>query len=276
MRNLNELQQDWDDLAKIDPMWAICSDPTKGQNKWEVAEFFATGKQQIQRVLETIHGLGVVLNNGTALDFGSGIGRLTQALAEEFSIVYGVDISPTMIEYANRFNRYGEKCRYILNTQDDLRVFNDNFFDFIYTYIVLQHMSSNLMLGYLTEFIRILSAGGVLMFQVPIQRLEMDTKKSYLKSLPLYHPKRVLNKLKGVSIGHNITDRYYKLRKMGIPQAWLYKIFGFRPDIQMHTLDEEAIRKLMLDLGANIVHVEKREDELSKMIWADFVITKST
>lgn len=276
MSKLTKLQQDWDDLAKIDPMWAIYSDPTKRQNKWEIAEFFATGKQQIRQVLETIHGLGVALNNGTALDFGCGVGRLTQALAEEFNMVYGVDISPTMIEYADRFNRFGERCRYILNTQDDLKVFNDNFFDFIYSYIVLQHMPPDLMLGYLTEFIRIIREGGILMFQVPIQRLEIDTNISYVKSLPIYHPRRVLNKLKGVSIGHNVTDRYYKLRKLGIPQAWLYKIFGFRPDIQMHTLDEEVIRKLMLHLGVDIVHLEKREDELSKMIWADFVITKPT
>jgi SAM-dependent methyltransferase len=274
MSKLNKLQQDWDDLAKIDPMWAICSDPTKDQNKWDVAEFFATGRQQIQRVLETIRGLDVVLNTGTALDFGCGVGRLTQALADEFNQVYGVDISPIMIERADQFNRFGEKCRYILNFQADLRIFNDNFFDFIYTYIVLQHMPPDLMLGYLNEFIRTLKAGGILMFQVPIQRLERDIKAAYLKSLPIYHPHRVLNKLKGMSIGHSVTDRYYKLRKLGIPETWLYKVFGFRPEIQMHTLDEGVIRNLMMDLGAKIIHFEKREDPLSKMLWADIAVAK--
>ena len=276
MSHLNKLQRDWDDLAKIDPLWAICSDPAKDQNKWDVAEFFATGEQQIRRVLETIRGLDVVLSTGTALDFGCGLGRLTQALAEEFDQVYGVDISPKMIEGANQFNRFGEKCRYILNSQEDLRVFDDRFFDFIYTYIVLQHMPPDLMLGYLREFIRTLKSGGVLMFQVPIQRLEMDTKKSYLKSLPIYHPRRVLNKLKGISIGHDVTDRYYKLRKLGIPETWLYKVFGFRPQIQMHTLDEEVISRLMMDLHVEKVHVEKREDQLSKMVWADFIVVNPT
>ena len=273
---INKLQKDWDDLAKIDPMWAICSDPTKLQNKWDAVEFFATGKQHILSVLETIRGLDVNLNTETALDFGCGMGRLTQALAEEFNQVYGVDISPTMIERANQFNKFGEKCRYILNSQEDLRIFNNNFFDFIYTYIVLQHMPSDLMQGYLREFVRILKPGGILIFQVPIQRLEIDTKKSYIKSLPIYHPHRVFNKLKGMSIGHDATDRFYKLRKFGIPEIWLYKVFGFRPEIQMHTLDEEVISKLMMDMHTNIVHIEKREDKLTNMLWAHFVVVNPT
>jgi SAM-dependent methyltransferase len=272
--SLDKLRQDWDDLAKVDPMWAICSDPTKQQGKWEVDEFFVTGKHQIRQALDTVDGLDVVLNTGTALDFGCGIGRLTQALAEEFDRVYGVDISPKMIERADQFNRFGEKCRYILNTQSDLQIFDDKFFDFIYTYIVLQHMPPDLMLGYLREFIRTLKASGILMFQVPIQRLEQDTKTIYLKSLPRYHPHRVINKLRGILVGHGLTDRYYRLRKLGIPKTWLYKVFGFRPEIQMHTLDEAVITKLIIDQGAEIVHIEKREDELSRMLCAEFIVVK--
>ncbi len=47
-----------------------------------------------------------------ALDFGCGVGRLTQALARHFNIVDGVDIAPSMIELANQFNRSGGRCRY--------------------------------------------------------------------------------------------------------------------------------------------------------------------
>jgi ubiquinone/menaquinone biosynthesis C-methylase UbiE len=274
MSKLEKLQQDWDDLAKIDPMWAICSDSAKMQNQWDTVEFFETGKRHIRSVLDTVANLDVVLNRGTALDFGCGMGRLTQALAEEFDCVYGVDISPTMIECADQLNQFREKCRYILNSQSDLQIFEDNLFDFIYTYIVLQHMPSELMMGYLKEFIRTLKAGGMLMFQVPIHRLEEDKKTIHLRSLPRHHPRRVMNKLKGFLIGHNSSDRYYKLRRIGISETWLYKVFGFRPEIQMHTLDESVIHELMRGQGVKIILVEKREDELTKMLVGEFVVVK--
>jgi SAM-dependent methyltransferase len=274
MNKIDKLQQDWDDLAKIDPMWAILSNPGKQQGIWDAEEFFATGRHQIRIVLDKIKGLGTILNTNAALDFGCGLGRLTQALAEEFDMVYGVDISAKMIESASQYNRFKKNCKYILNTKSDLQLFDDASFDFIYTYIVLQHMPPELMLGYLKEFIRILGIEGILMFQVPIQRLEHDTNKIYIKSLPKLHPHRVMNKLRGILIGHGLTDRYYRLRKLGISSTWLYKTLGFRPEIQMHTLDEVVVTNLMLEQGMQIVHIEKREDDLTKMLWAEFVAVK--
>jgi ubiquinone/menaquinone biosynthesis C-methylase UbiE len=274
MTKLAQLQRDWDDLATIDHMWAICSENDKQHEKWDLEEFFETGKLHIRKVLESVNGSDIPLNRGMALDFGCGIGRLTQALAQEFDIVYGVDIAPTMIERAKQVNRFGERCRYVLNAQDDLQVFDDNSFDFIYTYIVLQHMPPDLMLRYLQEFIRILRPKGVLIFQVPLQRLEQDEKKNYLSSLPKYHPARVTNKLKGVMVGHDITDRYYKLRRLGFSKIWLYKAFGLRPEIQMHTLSEDVITKFILAQGATIVHMIIKEDITAKMSDGQFTVVK--
>jgi SAM-dependent methyltransferase len=276
MNKLDKFQRDWDDLAKIDPMWAICSDPAMQHGKWNADDFFETGRRQIQQTLTALNDLDATPDKGTALDFGCGIGRLTQALAEEFDRVYGVDISPEMIERAGQFNRFPEKCIYVLHTRNDLQIFDTGIFDFIYTYIVLQHMPPDLMLGYLGEFVRILRPGGILVFQVPIQRLEYDAKKIHLISLPRYHPERVMNKLVGILLGHNLADRYYRLRRLGIPKAWLYERFGLRPEIQMHTLDEAVITRLMVDQGMKVVHIQKWEDEASKMVSAEFVVAKPT
>jgi SAM-dependent methyltransferase len=271
---LVKLQQDWDDLAKIDPMWAICSDPAKQQGKWPVTDFFTTGRHQLRNVLETIGSLGVVLSRGVALDFGCGLGRLTQALAEEFDRVYGVDISREMIERAERLNKFGEKCKYVVNPMGHLRIFDDDSFDFIYTDIVLQHMPPGLMLGYIREFIRTLKVEGILVFRVPIQRLDQDIETINLRRLPKYHPKRIWNKLRGLLVGHDQTDRYYRLAALGLSKSWLYNRFGFRPEIQMHTLDEAVIRKLIIERGAKLIKFEKQADELSKMLYATVIVLK--
>jgi 2-polyprenyl-3-methyl-5-hydroxy-6-metoxy-1,4-benzoquinol methylase len=120
-KKLNSLKKDWDDLAKIDPLWAIASDDTKSHGKWNPDEFFETGKNRVQKFFNIVNGSGVTFVPGTALDFGCGIGRLTQALAEKVDICYGIDISREMIDLARKNNRYGDRCKYILNERDDLQ-----------------------------------------------------------------------------------------------------------------------------------------------------------
>jgi len=278
MKELERLQQDWNALAEIDPMWAICSDPNKSHGGWSIDEFFRTGKDGIGHVLEMANSLGIPLKKGIVLDFGCGMGRLTQALAEEFETCYGVDISPKMIDLANRFNRFGDKCRYVVNPRNDLMLFADCFFDLIYTENVLQHMPPDLMKEYLKEFVRTLRPSGVLVFQVPIQRLVEDNRTQYLKSLPRYHPQRILNKLRGILIGHNITERYYRLRKLGFlrrlgfSKKWLYEKLGFRPNIPMYCLEESEINELIASTGAMTAHIAKfiDGDNLNAM----FVVVK--
>jgi SAM-dependent methyltransferase len=72
-----------------------------------------------------------------------------------------------MISQAKKFNRHKDRCVYLQNDRSDLVLFQDNFFDFIYTSIVLQHMRPEYSKAYLKEFLRVLSPGGLLVFQLP-------------------------------------------------------------------------------------------------------------
>ena len=83
-------------------------------------------------------------------------GRLTRVLCEHFDECVGVDIAPSMIRHARRFNQFEDRCRYVLNGADDLAVLPDDHFDFVYTYIVLQHMRPKYMKRYIAEFMRVL------------------------------------------------------------------------------------------------------------------------
>jgi SAM-dependent methyltransferase len=110
--------------------------------------------------------MGVAPRPERALDFGCGAGRLTQALAARFARCDGVDIAPSMIEVARRYNRFPDRCHYHLNTSSDLRDFADASFSFVYTVLVLQHMRPDYAKAYLREFLRVLAPGGLLVFQI--------------------------------------------------------------------------------------------------------------
>lgn len=147
-------------------MWAILTDPANKGNRWSPEEFFESGRQDIKKNLERLKSAGLPVSFGRALDFGCGIGRLTQALAEKFELVDGVDISESMIDRAKKLNRFPDRAFYHLNPREDLSLFPSNQYDFVYTLICLQHMPRSLQQKYIREFVRLLKPGvGILYFQ---------------------------------------------------------------------------------------------------------------
>jgi ubiquinone/menaquinone biosynthesis C-methylase UbiE len=160
-------QRYWDEQARTDPMWAILTDPEKRGRRWDPEEFFSSGVREIEIVMERAERLGLPVSRRRALDFGCGVGRLTQPLADYFDEVRGVDISPIMLEQARQFNRKGDRCQYVWNSAPNLRIFPDESFDFIYSRITLQHVPPRRVESYLKEFLRVLAAGGLLLFQLP-------------------------------------------------------------------------------------------------------------
>lgn len=160
---ITTLKDQWDTMGKENPLWAVLTDNAK----WKTEEFFLTGKKEIDILLQDITQMKIRIKCRRALDFGCGVGRLSQALAKHFQSVAGVDISPSMIEAARSFNQYPDTCRYYCNIAADLSLFPDNHFDFIYSTITLQHMEQALAKNYLREFLRVMTPHGLLVFQIP-------------------------------------------------------------------------------------------------------------
>jgi SAM-dependent methyltransferase len=168
---LRDLQRHWDAFGNTDPMWSVLTSPDKKHGRWDKDEFFRVGQEEIAHVLALLEAKGIEVPRGRALDFGCGVGRLSQALADHFDEVDGVDIAPSMIRLAEEYNRHGDRCRYHLNEGDDLRAFPDGTFDFIYSAHVLQHMEPRYAHKYVEEFVRVLASGGVAFFEITTERV---------------------------------------------------------------------------------------------------------
>lgn len=165
MNVLARLKNDWESLAQCDALSAILGDDSKTAGRWSIEEFMATGDAELGVVMGHLAGLQYVPSrSGAALDFGCGVGRLTQALARQFASCVGIDISHEMIRRADSLNRYGH-CGYVANSSEHLP-FPDASFSFIYSNIVLQHIPRRLSKGYLKELVRVLAPDGVLVFGV--------------------------------------------------------------------------------------------------------------
>lgn len=166
--DIEQLRASWQELGSTDPLWAILSEEGRQGGRWEEEPFWQSGIATVDWVVRHLDGLGALPRTEAALDFGCGIGRLTQALARHFAKVTGVDIADSMLERARAANRHGERVQYVLNTRPDLSLVGDASVDFVLTLLVLQHMRPDYSAAYLREFLRVLRPGGVLMFNLPI------------------------------------------------------------------------------------------------------------
>ena len=213
MTSLAELQITWENLAGRDALGAILTDPAKTGAGWSIAEFMATGNAEIETVFRYLADINSVPeSNGVALDFGCGVGRLTQAIARRFTIAVGVDISSKMIQMAKFLDQI-DRCRYVV-VADTRLPFADETFSFIYSNIVLQHIPRKYSLAYLCEFQRVLKPGGILVFGVQDRFAAPDFSSRMVR---IRHVLRIGSRLRTV-LGRS------------------------NEDMQMHCLPEQVIR----------------------------------
>jgi SAM-dependent methyltransferase len=234
-RSLSRHKRDWDDLGRVDPLWAILTDPQQRCGKWNLEEFFGTGAAEIARLMQHAAQLGLPRKKRTALDFGCGVGRLTRALSRHFDRCVGVDISDAMISQALELHRDWPTCRFVVNTAEDLRVFQDHSFDLVYSNIVLQHLPTvRLIESYIREFVRTLSPDGLLVFQLP-RHIPWKTRLQARRRL------------------------YRVLRALGVRPESLLESLKLTP-IRMNLVSEGKVRRFVEAAGGMVLTIERRDN----------------
>ena len=223
--------RDWEEMAAIDPLWAIISVPEKRFGNWEINEFLRTGQEEISRLMQSAAELALPQQRRRAIDFGCGVGRLTRALRDYFPECCGVDISTGMLQKARELTP-------VFREANDLRSFPVQHADFIYSSLVLQHQPDEKHVTALIEdMVRVLAPGGLLVFQLPVH-------------LPLRN--RV-----------QLRRRAYRLvRAMGLSHAFAYERLKLSP-ISRLALPRKTVEDTVRKANGKVVsvRVDKRTNE---------------
>lgn len=167
LRKFRTLARNWEAFADTDPLFGVLSDPTKFGGKWDAAEFFASGRAHVQKLLRTLADARAPFEPGTCLDFGCGVGRLTVPLSESFTHTVGIDVARPMIAAARQHMPAGARCEFVVNREPDLSRFPSGSFDVVHSCLVLQHVPPEVSVQYIAEFFRVTRPGGLVVFQVP-------------------------------------------------------------------------------------------------------------
>lgn len=160
--NISEkMKQDWDQRAQHHARYWIATE------SFETEEVFAqSGENTAQALFQTLGD--VYQPSWKVLDIGCGIGRVLKPLAKHFHTLVGVDVSSTMIAQSKAWLSEYPHVTTFETSGVDLRDFNDQSFNLVYSYVAFQHMPRPVFEHYLGEINRILTPEGYLALQLPI------------------------------------------------------------------------------------------------------------
>ncbi|MCB0514709.1 MAG: class I SAM-dependent methyltransferase [Chitinophagales bacterium] len=162
--------KNWEGLAQTDMLWSICTNPHKKGGKWQIAEFLAMGETEMEGVFALLKENNVALPDyKKALDFGSGVGRLSAALSKRFEEVVAIDAAPSMLEAGKKLHQNTANIRWVLNQAPNLNVLGEEQFSFIYSSIVLQHIPAPESVSLLQAMLQKLKPQGIMCIQIPVK-----------------------------------------------------------------------------------------------------------
>ncbi len=248
-KNSDHLKYSWDQLAQRDALWAVLTDDDGDEGKWNEEEFFKTGNTEIDKVFAKLSEHSISIDSNRALDFGCGVGRLTQALSKKFEHVTGVDIAPSMITQAKRFakKRKVNSSFYLNEAFFDQKAAVQ--FDFCLSLITLQHIDPDLTKEYIEKIYSRLKPAGVFVLQLPAFAKGKEAFFQWLRHSPI----------------KNIHLSYLKFKQKWLnddflTKQMLMKMNGIRKDEMITFLDE---------LGFEILAIE--EDTSAGPDWQSYL-----
>lgn len=183
--NIKESKDKWNKLAKKNARYFVMTD--FGEDITE-SQFRETGKKDYEQLIKDDNLLMEKLGNfsdKTALEIGCGAGRVTEFISQHFKKVFAVDISEKMIDEGRQRLGNVTNIEFISIDGTHYPTISDSSIDFVFSYIVFQHMSNKkVVMKNFEEIMRVLKEGGIAKIQVrglPTNKLNWFYGPSFTK-----------------------------------------------------------------------------------------------
>lgn len=184
--------REWQKWGEKDPYYGVLTAPEYRKsvlNEEKLDEFFQSGERDLEDVFSLVQRLKPGFTSETVLDYGCGVGRVLIAMTKRFQSVTGIDVSPAMLSEAthNLDSRGITNFRLRLNSEMD-NIQNESY-DFVHSYIVLQHIPAKDGEQIVRQLLRVLKFGGIGAIHVTFERQASIRKKlsSVLRRVRMLH-----------------------------------------------------------------------------------------
>lgn len=167
-----DTDKDWEQFAQQDAYYSVLTGSRFAGIKNDLAargQFFKTGEQHVELVLDRLaHITSADASGWDVLDFGCGVGRLLIPFAARCHQVFGVDVSPTMLNEArHNISEFACDNAAVGYMQD---IVHDRRFDLLHSFIVFQHIPVKKGMTLLHQLLSFLKPGGLLALHFTFSR----------------------------------------------------------------------------------------------------------
>lgn len=218
MKEFKTVSDVWEHLAQTVGCDIIASRPEK---PFTEPEMLVAGRGFASEIIEEAKKFNVKF--GRCLDFGCGIGRVSEGLSDHFEETIGIDTSPTFINSAIKYG--AGKATYILS--DNVEELKGQF-DFIFSHLVFIHYDWDGIKLHLERLASKLSPDGTIRFDLfttdnpemakeddrRIKENIIDGQRSIIGAVNEYELMNLLEKLNWETISRTtkmIEDRMYNI-----------------------------------------------------------------
>lgn len=159
-----QMRADWNRRAKEDVHFYVAF----GRRSQQEQEFLASAAETMSALEPEFSRLPPASpDQRSAVEIGCGPGRLMRPMSRHFGEIHGVDISDEMIRLASEQLKDIPHAHVHVTPDSSLSMFAGESLDFVYSYIVFQHIPDReVVLNYLREAGRVLKPGGILRCQL--------------------------------------------------------------------------------------------------------------
>jgi 2-polyprenyl-3-methyl-5-hydroxy-6-metoxy-1,4-benzoquinol methylase len=170
----------WQQFGRSDPYYGVLADDRFSAERISesaLREFYATGAEHVETLIQQIRmSLVPGFAPDTALDFGCGTGRIAIPMAEQGMLVTAVDVSPAMLERCGgEAAKRGLRNVRLLTGRDFVSSIET--YDWVHTYIVLQHIAVRRGLKIIDQLCQRVKPGGVGTIHITVRRSVSSTRR---------------------------------------------------------------------------------------------------
>lgn len=165
-KDFDQLQETWKNFGNVAPHWSVLTQEHYKPHhiKNTESDFYNTGKRAIVFFESILKKHNSTFKDKVVLDYGCGVGRLTQPCSEISYKVYGMDISKPHLEIAKNLVPNAEF--FLVDNYKNIPKINEHP-DIIFSIIVLQHTRPKLIMRYVQSLLMILNNDGIALLHIP-------------------------------------------------------------------------------------------------------------